>query len=176
MAALQDAVRIMLALLAAALVAASVVAPTLAQEAGGMGAGEREVVILYDRTQPAYLLFDYKLRVMVLVSEGAESCWMQLPNGTVSMICQPLRKTTVKAYYQELHSYAEATTDDEGVAEFTFRLITFPRASFRVSVYSPEGSEEVVIQVFPKPWTILLVTSFSAMVAALVFAVRRCVW
>ena len=176
MVAVQNAVRTLLILLAAALVAVSAVAPAIAQGVDEGGADAREVVILYDRTQPAYFLFDYKLRVMVLVKEGVDSCWTQLPNGTMRMVCQPLVNTTVKAYYQELHHYAEASTDEEGVAEFTFRLISFPRATFTVSVYSPEGSREAVIKLSPKPWTILLVSSFSAMIAALVFAVRRCIW
>lgn len=168
MATIQDAVKLLTLFLTASTL---LVSTAYAEEP----VDHSEIQIYYDSTQPAYYLLDYKLRLLVLLNDGRESCWEPV-NGRWELICKPLENASVKIVYQELKEFREATTNDEGVAEVSFRLYTYPRATFRVEVYSPEGYAETTVKVEPKIWMLLTIASFSSMLSILVLVVRRGLW
>lgn len=171
MATLQDAVKILLAILFAASI--QLTSTVYAEESTSISSSE--IQIYFDPTQPAYYLLEYKLRLLILLKDGVESCWEKI-NGTLKLVCMPLKNASVKVVYEEVKEYREALTNDEGVAEVSYRLLTYPIATFRVEVYSLEGYAETTIKTGTKIWILLAITSFSLMMGSLVVVVRRSLW
>lgn len=172
MDAVQDAVKALAASLLAVLLV-SVAAPTIGsvehQQAGG------EILVFYDRTRPAYYLFDYGLRLLVVSKGEGESCWEEV-EGRVVMACKPLKGATVKVSYEELKEYREAVVGEDGVVEVSYRILTFPKASFRVQVYSPEGYSEARLAVETGIWAVPAIASFSITMGLMILVVRRSMW
>lgn len=135
----------------------------------------QEIQVYYDSEQPAYLFYDYKLRLLILLNDGKESCWENV-NGSLKLVCKPLKDTSIKVVYEEMKEYREARTDDEGFAEVSYKLLTYPTASFKIYVYSIEGYAETKIKIDTKIWMILVLTFFSFMISSLVLIVRRSLW
>ena len=177
MAAIQDAVRRLAPLLltiAAMLALAAALAPS--PVAGATEVLPSELRIYYDPHQPAYLLHDYNLRILVVeVPYGVTDCWEALPNGTVIQVCPPVKDAYVKVWYEELKTFKAARTGEDGVASIGFRLWT-PRATFRVEVYSEKGTVEQRIPVTASPWLLAAYTCFAAMISSMILAVRRGMW
>ncbi|MEM2383081.1 MAG: hypothetical protein QW521_02785 [Desulfurococcaceae archaeon] len=134
-----------------------------------------EIQVYYDSSQPSYYLFDYKLRLLILLNDGRESCWERI-NNTMKLVCKPLKDASVKIIYVEAKEYRDAATNEDGVAEASFKLITYPIATFKVQVYSKDGYSETTIRVGTKIWMVMALASFSLMMGSLVLVVRRCLW
>ena len=174
MAAIQDAVRIQLLMAVAVLALAAALAPLPA--AGETVVLPYELRIYYDPRQPAHLLHDYRLRILVVeVPYGVEDCWEALPNGTVIQLCPPIKDAYVKVWYEELKTFKTARTGEDGVASVDFRLWTL-KATFRVEVYSEKGTIEQRIAVNANPWLLAAYTCFAAMISSMILAVRRGMW
>lgn len=177
MAAVQDAVRgraIGLLAVAAVLALAAALAPPPA--AGETVILPYELRIYYDPRQPANLLHDYTLRILVVeVPYGVEDCWEVLPNGTAIQLCPPIGDAYVRVWYEELKTFKTARTGEDGVASVGFRLWT-PKATFRVEVYSERGSVEERIAVNASPWLLAAYICFAAMISSMMLAVRRGMW
>jgi hypothetical protein len=177
MAAIQDAVR----RLAPRLLIVTVMLAIIAILAPLPATGETvilpyELRIYYDPRQPAYLLHDYNLRILVVeVPYGVTDCWEALPNGTVIQVCPPVKDAYVKVWYEELKTFKAARTGEDGVASIGFRLWT-PRATFKVEVYSEKGTVEQRIIVTANPWLLAAYTCFAAMTSSMMLAVRRGMW
>jgi hypothetical protein len=172
MAAIQDAVKKLAPILLILTI------PLLAVEAssGEVVGPPPEVRIYYDRTQPANLLHPYTLRLLAVeVPEGVRECWETLPNGTIVMVCKPLRNALVRVWYEEMKEIREARTGSDGIASVEFRLWTL-KATFRVEVYSEAGSVEHRINVNVSPWLTITYVCFAGLVSSLVFSVRRGLW
>ena len=138
---------------------------------------DSEVKIYYDRTQPAYFLYPYSLRILVVEApEGVDSCWSKLPNGTIIQVCKPLNDILVRVWYLELKELREARTDKDGVAVLDFRLFTLDKASFKIEVYSERGTKEAIVTVYPKPWIMIALISFAGLISSLILTVRRGFW
>lgn len=171
MAAVQDAVKKLSIVFSTVLI----IFFTVTLDADGYVETLREIQVYYDSTEPAYLFYEYKLRLLVLINDGRESCWENV-NGSLRLVCKPLKNASIRVIYEEIKEYREAETDDNGLAEASYRLLTYPTATFRVEVYSPEGYVETKVRIGTKIWIILTVTSFSLMMGSLVLVVRRCLW
>ena len=158
--------------LAAVLLALTLMSPAAAEEQYV----QEDVRIYYDATVEPHLLYTYKLRILVVSAPvGVDDCWRRLPNGTVQALCRPVANATVKVWYLELKELRVVRTGADGVAEAEFRLMT-PTATFKVQVYSDEGYGEAAIPVKPRPWMLLTILGFSAMMAVLTYSVRRGMW
>ena len=167
MASIRDAVAI-IGLAIILLLLASPIAPVSAEPQG-------EIQIYYDPRVPAHYMFDYKLRLLVVLKDRDE-CWERLENGTLALMCKPIPNASVKITYQELREMVSVETDGNGVAEASFRISTWPQASFKVEVYSTEGYGSAVIKKTVGIWMFLTVISFSAMMGVMVYIARRCFW
>ncbi|MEM4053702.1 MAG: hypothetical protein QW646_08145 [Ignisphaera sp.] len=172
MAPIQDAVKLVITLLLVALIPFLTMNIVYAEE---YMIQQPEIQVYYDSTQPSYYLFDYKLRLLILLNDGRDSCWERI-NNTMKLVCKPLKNASVKIIYDEVKEYRDVATDENGVAETSFKLMTYPIATFKVQVYSSEGYSETTIRVGTKIWTIVALTSFSLMMGYLVLVVRRCLW
>lgn len=148
--------------------------------AGTASAGEApstssdsHIRIYFDRTQEAQLLWPYKLRILVLYDgEGSGSCFQTLPNGTVTIVCERVKGAMVSATYLDSGEFRSGRTNEDGIAEFDFRIWSFPTASFKISV---KGVEER-ITVGVSPWALIALTCFSATLSSLIYCVRRGSW
>jgi hypothetical protein len=172
MAAIQDAVKKLAPILLILTI------PLLAVEASsGEAVGPPpEVRIYYDRTQPANLLHPYTLRLLAVeVPEGVRDCWETLPNGTLLMVCKPLKNALVRVWYEEMKEIKETRTGRDGIASLDFRLWTL-KATFRVEVYSESGLAQQIVPVYSSPWLLVAYVCFSGMVSSLIFTVRRGLW
>lgn len=151
------------------LVLAALLAPAAAQYVESPA----DVRIYYDLTVPAQLLWPYTARVLLLAdTEGRGDCFAPLPNGTVSIACQPLADEVVRITYLEAGASAVVRTDGQGVAEASFRILSFPKASFRVEAM--QGQVYRTYQVEVRPWGVAALASFAAMLASAVIILRRC--
>lgn len=172
MAPIRDAVRVALTVLLVVSIPFIILNTVYAEEPRLI---QPEIQIYYDSGQPSYYLFDYKLRLMILLNDGRESCWERI-NNTMKLVCKPLKDASVKIIYVEAKEYRDAATNEDGVAETSFKLITYPIATFKVQVYSKEGYSETTVRVGTKIWMIIALASFSLMMGSLVLVVRRCLW
>jgi hypothetical protein len=155
---------------------------TVAAESGESEApSPTRVVMFYDSREQPHLLWPYVFRVLVvedLVGSGGQ-CWTTLPNGTVVMDtsrCRPLANTRLKITYAEFLDSVEVVTDDGGVAAASWRVFSYPRATFRVEAYI---GDEVVRRDFPlgvRWFTLAAVAAFSAMLSSMIYTMRRGVW
>lgn len=141
---------------------------------------EAGILVFYDRTREAHLLFPYKLRILVLedVAGSGGRCWTILSNGTTVLDrekCRPLANLRLGVTYRELMEYREAVTDENGVAEVEYRIFTFPKSSFVVRTISTEPIEGT-ITLETRPWALLSIVSFSSMLSAMVYTLRRGWW
>lgn len=163
------------ALVGIALLAIAASLPVHAED-GAWDAAGRRVLVFYDRTQPANLLWPYSLRVLVVEDlEGSGECFENLPNGTALLRCKPL-KAKVTVEYAELREYADSETDELGVASTSWRLVTFPKATFRVRAMLEDGVAEAVFRLDVKPWPLASLIAFACMVAALALVAKRGSW
>ncbi|MEM4155028.1 MAG: hypothetical protein QXJ55_08210 [Candidatus Caldarchaeum sp.] len=157
------------------------VAAAYGEEAGETSPSPTRILIFYDSTQQAHLLWPYTFRVLLLedLAGSGGLCWTTLSNGTTVLNterCSPVVNARLRIYYAELKDSVEVYTDSQGVAQTTWRIFTYPRATFRVEV---TGSDYVVDRVFTvesRPWTLAAVVSFSAMMASMVYTLRRGLW
>ena len=168
--------------LAAALL--SLVAPAISAETVEKPQ-ETRIMVFYDSTLEAHLLWPYRFRVVVIEDiAGTGWCWTTLANGTTILDpekCRPLANTKVRVTYMELMEYREAVTDGEGIAEVGYRIFTFPRATFTVRIDQYEGylldyPVEHRFMVDTRPWALLSILSFSSMLSAMVYTLRRGWW
>ncbi len=146
------------------------------------GFNPTKVVIFFDRTQEAHFLWPYTFRILVvedLVGSGGR-CWKVLDNGTTIMdasVCRPVANTRLRIQYAEFRESVEVSTDESGVAETSWRIFSYPRATFIVRMETSHGDVvERVFNVESRLWTFVAVTSFSAMVSSMVYVLRRGVW
>ena len=137
--------------------------------------------IFYDSTQPAHLLWPYTLRLLVvedLVGSGWK-CWVTYPNGTSGIDpsrCRPVSGLKLRIWYADLKESVEVETDSSGVAAASWRLFSYPYATFRVEAVVGEDTIIREFRVSPQPWSLAAVTSFAAMLSVMVMVVRRGVW
>ncbi|MEM1975115.1 MAG: hypothetical protein QW074_03400 [Candidatus Caldarchaeum sp.] len=139
------------------------------------------IIVFYDSRQQPHILWPYEFRVMVvedLVGSGGQ-CWVTLPNGTVAMDytrCRPLANTRLRVTYAELLQSVELVTGEDGVASSSWRIFTYPSATFRVEVYV---GDEAVKREFPlgvRWFTLASVAAFSVMLSSMIYAMRRGMW
>ncbi|MEM4273301.1 MAG: hypothetical protein QW420_02960 [Candidatus Caldarchaeum sp.] len=140
------------------------------------------IIVFFDTSQDAHFLWGYSLRILVvedLVGSGGR-CWKTLENGTTVMdtsVCRPVSNARMEIEYADLKERREVTTSAEGVAEASWRILSYPRASFVVRYVSSSGDlVEHRYTVESKPWTLAAVASFGAMVSSVVYVLRRGVW
>jgi len=139
------------------------------------------VGMFYDTTQPAHLLWPYTFKVLVvedLVGSGWQ-CWTAYPNGTYAMDpgrCRPVSGLKLRVWYAELRESVEVLTDENGIASVDWRLFSYPHATFRVEASVGEDLVVKEFKVSPQPWSLAAVTSFAAMLSAMVLVIRRGVW
>jgi hypothetical protein len=143
---------------------------------------ESRVGIFYDSTQPAHLLWPYTFRVMVvedLVGSGWQ-CWKTYPNGSHLIDperCRPMAGVKLRIWYTELKESSEVQTNSDGIATVSkWRLFSYPYATFRVEA---RLGEDIVIRefrVYPQFWSLASITSFAAMLSAMILTLRRGLW
>lgn len=158
-----------------------VITAAYGEEVGDTAPSPTRILMFYDSTQQAHFLWPYTFRVLVLedLAGSGGLCWTTLSNGTSVLNterCRPVVNTRLRIYYAELKESVEVFTDSEGVAQTMWRIFTYPRATFRVEI---TGSDYVVDRVFTvesRPWTLAAVVSFSAMMASMVYSLRRGLW
>jgi len=169
----------------AVVVLTAILLPTLTavygEEAGEKSPSPTRILMFYDSTQQAHFLWPYTFRVLVLedLAGSGGLCWRTLPNGTTVLNterCRPLANTRLRIYYAELKQSVEVNTDSQGVAQTAWRIFTYPKATFRVEI---TGSDYVVDRVFTvesRLWTLAAAVSYSAMMASMVYTLRRGLW
>ncbi len=127
-----------------------------------------EIYILKDSRAEPILFYPYTLRLLVV--RGSEPCFAR-QDGELILLCKPIPNATVKAVYLETGEVSYADTNNEGVAELHFRIVT-PKATFRVEVLGDTAEFNASANILG----LLTVTSFASMVAALVVFLRRGFW
>lgn len=142
---------------------------------------ETRVLMFYDSTREAHYLWPYRFRVLVVedLAGSGGACWRVYPNGSHLMdpeVCRPLSNARLRVWYAELKESREVITGPTGIAEVEWRIFTYPRATFRVELESRDYVVERNFAVQARPWTLAAVASFSAMMSAMVYALRRGVW
>lgn len=130
-----------------------------------------DILVFKDSRVEPVLLYPYTLRLLVVRDTGNGTCFTRGLDGRLILVCNPVQNTTVKATYLEIGEVSYANTNDEGVAELSFRIMT-PKATFRVEVLG----NEVEFTVSANPLGLLTVAAFASMVAALVVFLRRGFW
>jgi hypothetical protein len=139
------------------------------------------ILIFYDKTVEAHFLWPYRFRVLVVedLAGSGGLCWKTFPNGTVAMDmdrCRPIPGARLRIIYVEMKDSEEVVVGKAGVAELSWRIFTYPRATFVVEM---DAGGQVVRRVFTvesRPWTLASLISFSAMLSAMVYSFRRGMW
>jgi hypothetical protein len=90
--------------------------------------------------------------------------------------CRPISGARLRVIYAEMKDSEEVVVGKDGVAEASWRIFTYPRATFVVEM---DAGGQIVRRVFTvesRPWTLASLISFSAMLSAMVYSFRRGMW
>ncbi len=128
-----------------------------------------EIFIYRDSRAEPILFYPYTLRILVVKGDGP--CFARGSRGELLLVCQPIANATVKAVYLETGEVLYADTDNEGIAELRFRIMT-PKVTFKVEALGSQALFEASANILG----LITVTAFASMVAALVVFLRRGFW